>query len=49
MSFANLAAMSQVCEGYIMLVERSLIILLFKDTDLKDQVNNSKFFDSLVP
>ena len=46
MCLANLAAMSQVCKGYIMLVERSSIILLIKDADLKDQVDNSKFFDS---
>ena len=39
MCIANFAAVSQVCKGYIMLVERSLIILLFKDTDLNDQVD----------
>ena len=39
MCLANLVAMSQVCKGYIMLVKQSLIILLFKDTDLNDQVD----------
>ena len=47
MCLANLVAMSQVCKGYIMLVKQTLIILLFKDTDLKDQVDNSKYFESL--